>query len=159
MVYIVVCSVEKVKLQDDVKQCPTASLSLSHFSQSSDGRSDSGGSSSGNGVSTTSNGLLTGRTSPDTSSTSLDGLLTTERTLVSSVLLNFQLLDLSSQRGTVTDTVLTCDTDLLSSLSPVEWIVSNIFNYELERLVTLALGNSLSSSIFYQSVWNNTESL
>lgn len=94
-------------------------LSFSHFSQSSDGRSDSGGSSGGDSVSTTSDSLLTRRTSPDTGSTSLDGLLTTERAVVSSVLLNFQLLDLSSQGGTVTDTVLTSDTNLLSSLSPV----------------------------------------
>lgn len=35
------------------------------------------------------------------------------------MLLNFQLLDLSSQRGTVTDTVLTSDTNLLSSFSPI----------------------------------------
>lgn len=95
-------------------------LGFGHLSQSSDGRSDSGGGCSGNSVSTTGNGLLTRRTRPDTSSTSLDGLLTTEGAVVSSVLLDFQLLDLSSQRGTVTDTVLTCDTYLLSSLSPVE---------------------------------------
>lgn len=102
-------------LLDDVKDF----LSLGHFSQSSDGRSDSGGSSGGHSVSTTSDGLLTGSTSPDTSSTSLNSFLTTEGTVVSGVLLDFQLLDLSSQRGTVTDTVLTCDTDLFSSLSPV----------------------------------------
>ena len=94
--------------------------SFNHFSQSSDGRSDSGGSSSGDSVSTTSDSLLTRRTRPDTSGTSLDGLLTTERTIVSSVLLDFQLLDLSSQRGTVTDTVLTSDTNLLSSFSPIK---------------------------------------
>lgn len=99
-------------------------LGFGHFSQSSDGRSDSSGSSGGDSVSTTSNGLLTGSTSPDTSSTSLNGLLTAERAVVSGVLLDFQLLDLSSQGGTVTDTVLTCDTDLLSSLSPVREFVS-----------------------------------
>ena len=93
--------------------------SFNHFSQSSDGRSNGGGSSSGDSVSTTSDGLLTTGTSPNTSSTSLDGLLTTEGTIVSSVLLDFQLLDLSSQRGTITDTVLTSDTNLLSSFSPV----------------------------------------
>lgn len=104
-----------MELRDDVKRC----LSLGHFSQSSDGRSDSGGGSGGNGVSATGNSLLTGSTGPDTGSTSLDGLLTAEGAVVFGVLLDFQLLDLSSQGGTVTDTVLTCDTDLLSSLSPV----------------------------------------
>lgn len=96
------------------------SLSFDHVSQSSDGRSDSGSGSGRNGVSTTSNGLLTRRTVPDTGSTSFDSLLTTEGTVVSGVLLHFQLLDLSSQRRTVTDTVLTSDTNLLSSLSPVK---------------------------------------
>lgn len=93
-------------------------LSLSHVSQTTDGRSDSGGSSSGDSVSTTGNGLVTGLASPDTSSSSLDGSLTAERAVVLGVLLHLQLLGLSSQRRTVSDTELTCDTDLLSSLSP-----------------------------------------
>lgn len=71
--------------------------SFNHFSQSSDGRSNGGGSSSGDSVSTTSDGLLTTGTSPNTSCTSLNSLLTTEGTVISGMLLNFKLLNLSSQ--------------------------------------------------------------
>lgn len=95
-------------------------LSFDHVSQSSDGGSDGGGGSGGDSVSTTGNSLLTRSTRPDTSGTSLDGLLTTESTVVSRVLLDFQLLDLSSQRRTITNTVLTGNTNLLCSLSPVK---------------------------------------
>lgn len=97
----------------------TPSLGLSHLSQSSDGGSDSSGSSGGDRVSTTGNGLVTGMTVPDTGRFSLDGLLTTERAVVSGVLLDLQLLGLTTKGGTVTDTKLTSDTDLFSSLSPV----------------------------------------
>lgn len=96
----------------------TKHLGLSHVSQTTDGRSDSGSSSSRNSVSTTSNGLLTRLAVPDTSSVSLNRSLTAERTVVLGVLLNFQLLGLSSQGRTVSDTELTSDSDLLSSLSP-----------------------------------------
>lgn len=58
-------------------------------------------------------------TVPDTGRFSLDGLLTTERAVVSGVLLDLQLLGLTTKGGTVTDTKLTSDTDLFSSLSPV----------------------------------------
>ena len=95
----------------------TKHLSLSHVSQTTDGRSDSGSSSGGDSVSTTSNGLVARLTVPDTGSTSLNGSLTTERAIVLGVLLDFQLLGLSSQGRTISDTELTSDTDLLSSLS------------------------------------------
>ena len=95
------------------------SLSFSHISQSSNGRSNSGGSSGGDSVSTPGNGFTTRSTRPDTNSTSSDSSFTTERTIVSSVLLNFQFFDLSSQRRTVSDTVFTSDTNLLCSFSPV----------------------------------------
>ena len=94
-------------------------LSLSHLSQSSDSRSDGRSSSGGHSVGTTSDSLSAGSASPDTDSTSLDRLLTTEGAVVSSVLLDLKLLNLSSQRRTVSDTVLTGDTNLLSSLGPV----------------------------------------
>lgn len=55
---------------------------------------------------------------PDASSSSLGGSLAAERAVVLGVLLNLQLLGLSSQRRTVSDTKLTSDTDLLSSLRP-----------------------------------------
>jgi hypothetical protein len=97
---------------------PKPHLSLSHLSQSSDGRSNGGSSSSGNSVSTTSDGLVTRVTVPDTSSVSLHRLLTTERTVVTSVLLDLQFLGLTTKGGTVTNTKLTSDTDLFSSLSP-----------------------------------------
>lgn len=64
-------------------------LSFSKFSKTSDSGSDGESSSSGDGVSTTSSGLLTTLTRPDTDSTSGDGSLTTESTIVFGVLLNF----------------------------------------------------------------------
>ena len=94
-------------------------LSFSQFSQTTDGGSNSGSSSSRNSVSTTGDGLSTGLTVPDTSSTSLNGSLTTEGTVVLSVLLDFHLLGLSSQGRTVSNTELTGNSDLLSSLSPI----------------------------------------
>lgn len=96
----------------------TIRLGLSELSQSSDGGSDGVGGSSGDGVSATGNGLLAGGTSPDTNGTSSNGGLSAEGAVVSGVLLDFQLLTLSSQRRTVSDTVLTGDSNLLSSLSP-----------------------------------------
>lgn len=48
----------------------------------------------------------------------MNGSLTTEGTVVLGVLLDLHLLGLSSQRRTISDTELTSDSDLLSSLSP-----------------------------------------
>lgn len=94
-------------------------LSLSQLSQTSDSGSDRSSSSCRNSVCTTSNDLLTGATLPDTGSLSLDSLLTAEGAVVSRMLLNFELLALSSQRRTVSDTVFTSDSDFLSSLRPI----------------------------------------
>ena len=69
---------------------------------------------------------MAGLAGPNTSGTSLDGSLTAERAVVLGVLLHLQLLGLSSQRRTISDTVLTSDTDLLSSLSP--GFVSDLFS-------------------------------
>lgn len=107
-------------------------LGLSQLSQTSNGRSDSGSSSSGDGVSTTSDGLVTGVTVPDTSSVSLDRLLTAERTVVTGVLLDLHLFGLTTQGGTVTNTELTSDTNLLSSLSPGKVLLVNLFEEQGE---------------------------
>lgn len=101
-------------------------LSLSHVSQTTNGRSDGGSGSSGNGVSTTGNSLAAGLAVPDTSSVSLHSSLTAERAVVLGVLLDLHLLGLSSQGRTISDTELTGDSDLLCSLSPetlvLRWI-------------------------------------
>lgn len=94
-------------------------LGLGQLSQTTDGRSDSGSGGSGNGVSTASNSLLARLTVPDAGGVSLHGSLTAERAVVLGVLLHLHLFGLSSQRRTVSDTELTGDTNLLSSLSPV----------------------------------------
>ena len=82
-------------------------------------------------VSTTSDASAAGVAVPDTGSTTLDSVLTTEGAKVSGMLLGLKLLTLTTQRWTVTDTVLSCDSDLLSALSPIiermldtEWIVT-----------------------------------
>lgn len=93
-------------------------LSLNQLSQTSDGRSDCGSSSSRDGISTTSDGLVASLALPDTSSLSLNGLLSAERAVVSSMLLDLELLTLSSQRRTVSNTVFTGDSNLFSSLRP-----------------------------------------
>lgn len=126
-------------------------LGLGQVSQTTDGGSDGGSSSSGNGVSTTSNGLLAGLAVPDTSSTSLNGSLTTERAVVLGVLLDFHLLGLSSQGRTISDTKLTSDTDLLSSFSPV--LVSICCGMALSGVAAVAWGvkNLLPAS--GQSTW------
>ena len=100
------------------KVCIVTHLSLNQLSQTSDGRSDGGSSSSRDGVRTTGDGLVASLAFPDTSSLSLNGLLSAERTVVSRVLLNLKLLTLSSQRRTVSDTVFTGDSNLFSSFRP-----------------------------------------
>ena len=68
-------------------------------------------------VSTTSHGLLTTLALPDTNGSTLDSILTTEGTGVGGVLSDFHLLYGLSERGTITGTVFTGDSDLLSALS------------------------------------------
>ena len=69
-----------------------------------------------NGVSTTGQGLLTTLTLPDTNSSTLDSVLTTESTGVSSVLSDFHLLYSLSERGTITSTVFTSDSDYIQMI-------------------------------------------
>jgi hypothetical protein len=77
-------------------------------------------------VSTTSSGLVATAAAPDTNGDTLDGVLTAEGASVGRVLGHFDLLDLLSQAGTITGTVLTSNADLLSSLS---LFVSNTHNW------------------------------
>lgn len=97
-------------------------LRISELTQTTDSRSGSDSSGGRHGVSTTSNSLTAGRAVPDTSSYTTDVLLTTERILVSSVgkLLNFS--SLTTERGTVTDTVTTRDSNLLCTTSHLEYV-------------------------------------
>jgi hypothetical protein len=68
-------------------------------------------------VCTTGHGLLTTLTLPDTDGSTLDSVLTTESTGVLGMLGDFHLLNGLSERGTITGTVFTGDSDLLSALS------------------------------------------
>ena len=78
------------------------------------------------GVSTTSHGLLATLTLPDTDSSTLDSILTTESTGVLGMLSDFHLLYGLSERGTITGTVFTGDSDLLSALGLIVNYVVNI---------------------------------
>mgnify|MGYP006983679387 CR=1 FL=1 len=68
-------------------------------------------------VSTTSEGLLAARAVPDAYSNSLDAFLSAKLASVCGVLVDFDLLDLFTDRSTISGTVFTDDSDLLSSLS------------------------------------------
>lgn len=94
-------------------------LGLGHVSQTTDSRSNGGSGGSQNRVGTTSDGLVTGLAVPDTSGQSVDSTLTAEGAVVLCVLLDFQLFGLSPQRGTISDTKLSGDSDLFRSLGPV----------------------------------------
>ena len=79
-------------------------------------RSDGGSSRGAESPSTTSHDLLAGTAFPDADSLALNGVLAAESAGVLGVLRDFDLLDLSSERGTVTGTVLSGDSNLDSAL-------------------------------------------
>lgn len=79
-------------------------------------RSDSGSSRGAEGPSTTGHDLLAGAALPDADGLALDRVLAAEGASVLGVLRDFDLLDLTTQRGTVTGTVLSGDSNLDSAL-------------------------------------------
>lgn len=91
-------------------------LGLSQLTETSDGGSDGGSSRGAEGPSTTGNDLLAGTALPDADSLALDRVLAAESAGVLGVLRDFDLLDLTTERSTVTGTVLSGDSDLDSSL-------------------------------------------
>lgn len=73
---------------------------------------DSGSSGGGEGPCATSDGLVAGLALPDTNSLALDRVLAAKSASVTAVLRDFDLLDLTTQRATVTGTVLAGNADL-----------------------------------------------
>lgn len=67
-------------------------------------------------VGSTGNGLVAGLALPDAHARSLHGLLATETARVFGVLGHLNLLDLLSEGGTISGTVLSYDSDLLCTL-------------------------------------------
>jgi hypothetical protein len=88
------------------------SPSIRHANSPPDGSSSSGA----KGPSATGDGLLAGPAFPDTDSLALDSVLAAEGACVPRVLADFDLLHLTTQRGTVTGSVLAGDTDFHSAL-------------------------------------------
>lgn len=101
-------------------------LQSSHLSETTDGWSDSGSSSSAQWISATSNWLLACTASPDTDNGTSDGILTAEWAVILGVLGDFNLLDLLTEWGTITSTILTNNSDLLSTTTLFDW--SNKWN-------------------------------
>jgi hypothetical protein len=66
---------------------------------------------------TSSDNLLTRSASPDSNSLPPDSILATESAGVTGVLCDFHLLDLFSERGTVTGTVFSSNADLLGAFA------------------------------------------
>ena len=92
-------------------------LAIPQTGRSAPDRQWDGGSSRGaEGPSTTGNDLLAGTALPDADSLALDRVLAAESAGVLGVLRDFDLLDLTTERSTVTGTVLSGDSDLDSSL-------------------------------------------
>lgn len=96
-----------------VPQC----LLLTQLAQAADGGTDGDSGGGGGDVGTSSDDLVATSARPDTNVGALDGVLTAELAGVLSVLGNFDLLDLLTDGRTVTCSVLSNDTDLLSSAS------------------------------------------
>ena len=100
-------------------------LRLAQLAQAADGGADGDGGSGGRDVSSTSDDLVATSASPDTDIGALDGVLTAELAGVLSVLGNFDLADLLTDGRTVASSVLSNDTDLLSSASLLFIIIQN----------------------------------
>lgn len=79
-------------------------------------RSDGGSSRGAEGPSTTGHDLLAGTALPDADGLALDRVLAAESAGVLGVLRDLDLLDLATERGTVTGTVLSGDSNLDSAL-------------------------------------------
>ena len=69
-----------------------------------------------NDISASGNGLLARLAVPDSDRVASNSGLSAERADVSCVLCDFHLLDLLTERGTITDTVFTNNSDFLSTL-------------------------------------------
>lgn len=89
-----------------------AGLRLADLTQTTDGAAHSSSGGGAQGPRTASNLLVAGAALPHTDNGTLNGVLAAERAGVAAVLRNLNLLDLATQRRTVTVTVLACDSDL-----------------------------------------------
>lgn len=96
--------------------CSTCLL-LAQLAQAANGGTDGNGGGGGRDVGSSGDDLVATRARPDTDVGALDGVLTAELAGVLSVLGNFDLLDLLTDGRTVASSVLSNDTDLLSSAS------------------------------------------
>lgn len=88
-------------------------LDLGDFPQTTQSRAHGSGGGSGDGVGTSSNSLPAALAVPDTGGVALDGGLSAEGAGVGSVLRDFHLLDLLTERGTISGTVLSGHADFL----------------------------------------------
>lgn len=102
-------------------------LGGSNIAETTDSGADSNSSGGSDGVSTTSDDDTAGAALPDTSSSALNGVLTAESALVLGVLGDLDLLDDLTEGSTVTSTVLTNDTNLLSSLALQKEMIMDTF--------------------------------
>lgn len=91
-------------------------LSVLQLLQTGDGRADSRGSRGAELPAASSDLLLASTARPDSSGLSSDGVLSAERASVGGMGRDLESLGDLSERGTITGTVLTGDTDLLGSL-------------------------------------------
>lgn len=92
-------------------------LLLTQLAETTDGRTNSDGSSGGGSVGTTGGDLVATEASPDSNVGTLHGVLTAELARVLGVLSNFDLADLLTDGSTIASTVFSDDSDLLSSAS------------------------------------------
>lgn len=92
------------------------------ISQSSDGGSDGSRSDGSVDVGSSGDDLVALGTVPDSGGLSLHGLLSAERAGVAGVLCDFELLGHLTEGSTITGSVLSDDSDLLSSLGHFDWI-------------------------------------
>src|SRR5262245_58261747 len=90
-------------------------LSGGHLAKTTDGRADGNSGGGGRGVGTAGDHTLATGAGPDADISTLNRILTAELAGVLGVLRDFSLADGLSQRGTITSSVLSDDTDFLGS--------------------------------------------
>jgi hypothetical protein len=112
--------------------CISICLRLEQFTQTACSAAYGGSSSGGDSPGTTSHGLAASTALPDANSLTLHSVLAAESASVTSVLCDFHLLDLLTQRSTVTRTVLAGDSYFASAfgLSNTHVSMHDIYNID-----------------------------
>jgi hypothetical protein len=107
---------KKLSIQSSFLRISLNVLGL-HSSQTSDSGAHGHGRSGRERVRSSGNSLAAGFAVPDSNTGALHGILSTECAMVSGMLGDFNLSKKLTKRGTISGSILSCDSDLLGTLS------------------------------------------